>query len=110
VPGAVQGLYLIVSDIEAAREELLARGVEISGAFHADSGVYDGTDEPFLFGRRRDPTVTNFVSINDLAGALQRAAAAHGQLEGPIRQVDKNWSHWCAEYMVREQTGEGLPD
>jgi hypothetical protein len=53
--------------------------------------------------------VTNFVSVDDLAGALQRAASAHGQLEGPIGQVDKNWSHKYAEYMVREQNGEGLP-
>jgi catechol 2,3-dioxygenase-like lactoylglutathione lyase family enzyme len=147
VPGSVQGLYLIVSDIEAAREELLARGVEIGKAFHADSGIYDGPDEPFLFGCRRvsgpdplhasyhsyasfqdpdgnrwllqevttrlpghmDPTVTNFVSVNDLAGALQRAAAAHGQHEERIGQADKNWPYWYAEYMVREQTGEKLP-
>src|SRR5215510_4799394 len=35
VPGSAQGLYLIVSDIEAARDELAARGVEISKVFHA---------------------------------------------------------------------------
>ena len=34
-PGSAQGLYLIVSDIEAAREELVARGVEVSEVFHA---------------------------------------------------------------------------
>jgi catechol 2,3-dioxygenase-like lactoylglutathione lyase family enzyme len=50
--GSAQGLYLIVSDIEAAREELLRRGVEISEVFHA-GGVYAGTDEPYLFGRLR---------------------------------------------------------
>ena len=33
-PGSAQGLYLIVSDIEAARKELIARGVEVSEAFH----------------------------------------------------------------------------
>jgi hypothetical protein len=52
--------------------------------------------------------VTNFVSVDDLAGALQRAASAHGQFEGPIGQVDKNWTHRYA-CMVREQNGEGLP-
>src|SRR5580765_1485409 len=51
-PGSAQGLYLIVSDIEAARDELLGRGVEVSEVFHSD-GVYTGTDEPYLFGRRR---------------------------------------------------------
>jgi len=52
VPGSAQGLYLIVSDIEAARAELLGRGVKVSEVFHSD-GVYAGKDEPYLFGRRR---------------------------------------------------------
>jgi catechol 2,3-dioxygenase-like lactoylglutathione lyase family enzyme len=33
-PGSAQSLYLIVPDIEAARGELLARGVDVSGVFH----------------------------------------------------------------------------
>ena len=33
-PGSAQGLYLVVSDIEAAREELAARGAQISEVFH----------------------------------------------------------------------------
>src|SRR5213079_89492 len=52
-PGSAQGLYLIVSDVEAARNDLLGRGVEISEAFHGAGDVYAGTDEPYLFGRRR---------------------------------------------------------
>ena len=51
-PGSAQGLYLIVSDIEAARKNLLDRGIEISEVFH-NEGVYTGTDEPYLFGRAR---------------------------------------------------------
>jgi len=51
-PGSAQGLYLIVSDIEAARRELLESGVEVSEVFH-NEGVYAGTDEPYLFGRVR---------------------------------------------------------
>src|SRR5580692_3875717 len=34
-PGSMQGTYLIVSDIGAARKELVARGVEVSDVFHA---------------------------------------------------------------------------
>src|ERR1700737_375087 len=34
-PGSTQGLYLIVSDIEAARKDLVARSVEVSEVFHA---------------------------------------------------------------------------
>lgn len=52
-PGSAQGLYLVVSDIEAARKELLGRGVAISEVFHANGDVHVGTDEPYLFGRNR---------------------------------------------------------
>jgi len=48
-----QGLYLIVSDIQAARKALLDHGVEITEVFHDAAGVYAGTNEPYLFGRAR---------------------------------------------------------
>lgn len=38
-PGSVQGLQLCVSDIEAARAELVARGVEVSAVQHFEDGV-----------------------------------------------------------------------
>lgn len=52
-PGSAQGLYLIVSDIEAARRDLLSRGVDVSEVFHGAAGLYAGKDEPYLFGRVR---------------------------------------------------------
>src|SRR5262245_44116879 len=52
-PGSAQGLYLIVSDIDAARNDLLRRGVEVSEVFHGASETYSGPDEPYLFGRLR---------------------------------------------------------
>jgi|SRR5579862_7472219 len=52
-PGSAQGLYLIASDIAAAREELLGRGIEVSEVFHAAGNVHTGGDEPYLFGRLR---------------------------------------------------------
>ena len=144
--GTAQGLYLIVSDIEAARDEMLARGVEISDVFHGADGVYAGPDEPYLFGRIRvngpdpdrrsyrsfasfkDPDGngwvlqeitsrlpgrvagdTTYASSSDLAQALRRAAAAHGQHETRTGQPDPNWPDWYAEYMVREHSGEELP-
>jgi catechol 2,3-dioxygenase-like lactoylglutathione lyase family enzyme len=74
-PGSAQGLYLIVSDIAAARNELLRRGVEISDVFHDAGGVYAGPDEPYLFGRRRvsglDPehrSYRSFASFRDPDG------------------------------------------
>ena len=146
-PGSAQGLYLVVSDIEAARAELVERGVEVSEVFHSD-GVNTGTDEPYLFGRRRvsgpdpergtyksyasfrdpdgngwlfqevtkrlegriDSGVTSFGSANDLASALRRAAAAHGEHEARVGQGrDENWPDWYAAYMAAEQSGAELP-
>src|SRR3954468_964412 len=74
-PGSAQGLYLIVSDIGAAREELVAHGVDVSEVFHDEGGVYTGTHEPYLFGRLRvrgpDPehrSYHSFVSFSDPDG------------------------------------------
>ena len=74
-PGSAQGLYLIVSDVQAARDELLHRGVAISEVFHDAAGVYAGTDEPYLFGRLRvsgaDPdhrSYRSFASFHDPDG------------------------------------------
>ena len=52
---------------------------------------------------------TNFSSMNDLAQAMIRAAKAHGQHEARIGKADPNWPDWYAEYMVREEAGEALP-
>jgi catechol 2,3-dioxygenase-like lactoylglutathione lyase family enzyme len=74
-PGSAQGLYLVVSDIEAARKEVLARGVAVSEVFHHEGDVHTGPDEPYLFGRRRisgpDPehrTYQSYVSFSDPDG------------------------------------------
>jgi catechol 2,3-dioxygenase-like lactoylglutathione lyase family enzyme len=74
-PGSAQGLYLIVSDIAAARKEFLGRGVEISEVFHDANGAYAGPDEPYLFGRLRasgpDPdhrSYRSFASFKDPDG------------------------------------------
>jgi hypothetical protein len=58
---------------------------------------------------RIDSATTTFASANDLASAFRRAAAAHGEHEKRIGQADPNWPIWYAEYMVREQSGEELP-
>src|SRR5271168_2758986 len=74
-PGSAQGLYLIVSDIEAARGNLLRRGVEVSEVFHGAGDAYAGPDEPYLFGRIRvkgpDPahgSYRSFASFSDPDG------------------------------------------
>jgi catechol 2,3-dioxygenase-like lactoylglutathione lyase family enzyme len=146
-PGSAKGLYLIVSDIEAARKELFGRGIQVSEVFHGDS-VYAGSDEPYLFGRHRvsgpdaghgsyrsfasfndpdgngwlfqeittrlpgriDSKTTSFASVNDLASALRRAEAAHGEHEKRVgKGRDANWPEWYAAYMAAEQAGTDLP-
>jgi catechol 2,3-dioxygenase-like lactoylglutathione lyase family enzyme len=75
VPGSAQGLYLIVSDIEAARKELLGRGAAVSKVFHHEGDVHTGPDEPYLFGSvrvsGRDPerrTYRSYASFSDPDG------------------------------------------
>jgi hypothetical protein len=52
---------------------------------------------------------TSYESVEDLAEALRRAAAAHGEHEKRIGEADENWPDWYALYMVRERAGEELP-
>jgi catechol 2,3-dioxygenase-like lactoylglutathione lyase family enzyme len=58
---------------------------------------------------RVDPAATSFASAGDLAEALRRAEAAHGEHEQRIGAADPDWPDWYALYMVREQAGEELP-
>jgi hypothetical protein len=58
---------------------------------------------------RIDSAATTFASANDLASALRRAAAAHGEHEKRIGNADPNWPDWYAAYMVAEQAGTELP-
>lgn len=140
-PGSAQGLYLVVSDIEAARADLAARGVEVE-VFHDAGGVFhqagrtgrlSGPDPErrsySSFASFSDPDGnvwllqevtarlpgrvegdTTFASSRDLAAALRRAAAAHGEHEKRNGgQHDANWPDWYAEHIVREQAGQELP-
>jgi catechol 2,3-dioxygenase-like lactoylglutathione lyase family enzyme len=143
-PGSAQGLYLIVSDLKAARDELAAHGAEVSEVFHAGtpgaqfqpdgtsgrvSGPAPGHASYGSFATFSDPdgngwlvqevttrlpgridaAETTFASTADLASALRRAEAAHGEHEKRIGHADADWPDWYADYMVREQAGTELP-
>jgi catechol 2,3-dioxygenase-like lactoylglutathione lyase family enzyme len=73
VPGSAKGLYLIVSDIEAACKDLLSRGVKVSGPFHGGGDVHVGADEPHLFGSVRidgaDPERRSYLSLASFSDA-----------------------------------------
>src|ERR1051326_7441505 len=131
-PASAQGLYLIVSDIEAARKELLDRGVEVSEVFHGGHNVYAGPDEPYLFGRIRvsgpDPehrSYRSFASFRDpdgngwllqeltmrLPGRIDSAAttfASVNDLASAMRRASK--AHGEHEARTGGQRDENWPD
>jgi catechol 2,3-dioxygenase-like lactoylglutathione lyase family enzyme len=132
-PGSASG-FLIVSDIQAARDALVAAGIAVSEVFHLGPGGRMSGPDPehrSYFSRasfsdpdgngwllqevttrlpgRIDTGATSFGSTRDLASALRRAAAAHGNHEKRIGAADPNWPDWYAEYMVAEQAGTELP-
>jgi catechol 2,3-dioxygenase-like lactoylglutathione lyase family enzyme len=138
-PGSAQGMFLVVSDIQAARDDLVRRGVEVSEIFHfakgpgpfggvvggpaPDHGSYgsyaafsDPDGNGWLLqevttrfpGRVAGDTAT-YASVYDLAQAMRRASAAHGEHEKRTGQPDANWPDWYAAYMVAEQSGRELP-
>jgi len=135
VPGSAQ-LYLVVSDIEAARAELVDRGADVSEVSHRAgpgkppvSGPDPDRRSYASFASFKDPdgngwllqevTVrlpgrveaddTTFTSSTELATALRRAAAAHGEHEKRTGQPDADWPDWYAAYIVAEQAGKPLP-
>ena len=69
-PGSVQGLYLVVADIEAARAELADRGVDVSDVFHDSTGVFNHSGTAHRV-PGRDPqrgTYASYASFEDLDG------------------------------------------
>jgi catechol 2,3-dioxygenase-like lactoylglutathione lyase family enzyme len=58
---------------------------------------------------RTDAAGTAYGSVGDLAGALRRAEAAHGEHEGRTGERDADWPSWYAAYMIAEQAGAELP-
>ena len=58
---------------------------------------------------RLDDAGATFGSENELASALRRAEAAHGEHEKRTGKHDANWPDWYANYMIAEQAGTELP-
>jgi catechol 2,3-dioxygenase-like lactoylglutathione lyase family enzyme len=134
-PGSARA-YLVVSDIVAARAELVAHGAAVSEVIHragpggaelpgpdparhsyASSATFSDPDGntwvlqevTARLPGRVDASETAFSSTVDLAAALLRAANAHGAHEKKLGHRDEQWQDWYAEYMVKEQKGEPLP-
>src|SRR5688572_23337074 len=135
-PGSARGLFLAVSDIVAARAELLDRGIAVGEVFHVAGpgkpptggpdpqrrsyASYAAFDDPDnngwllqevtqRFPGRVDGSETRYASLTDLADAMRRAEAAHGQHEKRTGQRDADWPSWYAAYMIAEHSGKALP-
>jgi catechol 2,3-dioxygenase-like lactoylglutathione lyase family enzyme len=141
-PGSAEGLYLVVDDIRAARDELAARGAAVGEVFHpGEPGAQFREDGDRLSGPAPDKASygsfatfadpdgnrwllqevttrlpgrveaagTAYTSAEDLADALRRAAAAHGEHEARTGEADESWPDWYAAYMVAERAGTELP-
>lgn len=135
-PGTAQGLWLIVSDLQAALHKMAAENINVDEVYHVDAtgkhlGIHPERQSYRSFAAfhdpdgnrwilqevtarapgRIDPSATSYASTTDLQEALIRAATAHGEHEkrnGGVR--DEQWPVWYAEYMVAEQSGAKLPE
>ena len=135
VPGSVQGTFLVVDDLEAARARLLGQGVDVSEVFHFDANLLraDGTKgrvpgpDPegrsyFSFASFNDPdgngwllqeVTTRFPGrgfssdLVTLTALLRETEERHGGYEaiGPKH----HWSEWYAAYIVARERGR-IPD
>jgi catechol 2,3-dioxygenase-like lactoylglutathione lyase family enzyme len=131
-PGSVQGNFLVVADIEAARGALVASGVDVSEIFHFEAGLHVVGTEGRLAGPApggrsyaswlsfSDPDgngwlvqevktrlpgrgLSNF-DVSTLTEFLRETEAAHGRYE---RSAPKHhWSGWYAAYIVARQHGK----
>ena len=134
-PGSVQNLYLIVSDIEKARADLVSRGIEVSEVFHFDGllgprvtgpdpkrGTYasfasfkdpDGNSwllqeiTARLPGREWKSKEMDTMDVARLAELLDETEQNHGQYEKT--HAKHNWWEWYAPYLNARQNGKS-PD
>jgi catechol 2,3-dioxygenase-like lactoylglutathione lyase family enzyme len=131
-PGSEGGLYLVVSDIQAARGLLVNCGVDVSEVFHRsptrvklaglepqrrsygsfvsfcdpDGNTWLVQEVTTRLPGRLNTEVTTFKSATALTAALRRAETAHGEHEKRTGQKDANWPEWYAQYMISEQASD----
>jgi catechol 2,3-dioxygenase-like lactoylglutathione lyase family enzyme len=126
-PGSVKNLYLVVSDLEKARRELIARGANVSEPFHFTS--IGGAPVPGLDPERRtymtyasfsDPDGNTFLlqeittrfpgrglsnlDVPNLTELLREAEERHGEYEAGAPK--HHWSDWYAAYIVAREQGK----
>jgi len=128
-PGSVQSLFLVVSDIQAARAELNRHGADVSEVFHFDvfgGPLVPGPDphgRPYSnFASFRDPDGNGWLlqevktrlpgrgftaDVGTLTELLRETEEHHGQYEPTAPK--HHWSGWYAAYIVARERG-GTPE
>ncbi len=126
-PGSVQNLYLVVSDIEAARAELIGRGVDVSGAFHLTG--FGGSPVPGpdpeggsyrTLATFKDPDGNSWLlqeiktrlpgrgfsnlDLPTLTELLRETEKRHSEYEPTA--PEHHWSAWYAAYVVARERGK----
>jgi len=128
VPGSAQGMFLVVSDLEAARSELIAHGADVSGIFHFDGdhqpvpGPDPGGKSYFSYASFADPDGNQWVlqeittrlpgrglswDLATLTDLLREAEQRHGQYEPTAPK--HHWSGWYGAYIISRERGR-TPD
>ena len=130
-PGSVKNLYLVVSDIEAAREALIARGATVSEAFHFTAfggppvpgrepngrsyGTYASFSDPDGNSWLLQEIKTRLpgrgfsnLDVASLTALLRETEEHHGQYEATAPK--HHWSDWYAAYIVAREQGKTPED
>jgi len=93
-PGSAQGLHLIVSDLEAAREELIRRGIAISEPLHDTGGIFHHADAKGVaagFNPQRH-SYASFASFTDPDGNLWWLQEVTVRLSGDLQLGDRRFT------------------
>ena len=93
-PGTAQGLHLIVSDIEAVRNELIRRGVEIGAPFHDTGGVFHHADATSVVSGPNPlrQSYASYASFSDPDGNGWLLQEVTARLSGNVRAGDTRFT------------------
>lgn len=107
-PGSAKGLHLIVSDIQAAHDELLRRGVEISEPFHDAGGIFHHAGaEGLISGRNpRRKSYASYASFSDPDGNGWVFQEVTVRLTGHIEAGDTSFTPELTNAVRRAEAGK----
>jgi uncharacterized protein GlcG (DUF336 family)/catechol 2,3-dioxygenase-like lactoylglutathione lyase family enzyme len=108
-PGSVKGLHLIVSDIQATREDLLRRGVAVSEPFHDTAGIFHHAEgESLVSGPNpQRKSYASYASFSDPDGNAWVFQEITARLTGHIEEGDTSFTPELTSVIRRATAGNG---